>query len=261
MEEALQPLVSVIMPAYNCAGFIPAAVASVQAQTVNNWELIIVDDHSADGTLAVARSLAASDSRIRVLANEQNLGVSLTRNRAIEAAQGQFIACLDSDDLWLPQKLEVQISALTATGADLCYCSYAIIDREGKPCKADYIVPEQVDYEGLLRENVMQCSTMIMPARIAKKYLFSKEFYHEDYVLALSVLRDGGKAVGCTGVLSHYRHLENSRSANKLLAAKNRWLIYRDLLRLPLGKRLRVFGAYATAGLRKYASRPKEGAK
>ena len=261
MSEALQPVVSVIMPAYNCADFLPAAVASVRAQTVNNWELIIVDDHSGDDTLAVAQQLAASDSRIRVLANEQNLGVSLTRNRAIAEARGAFIACLDSDDLWLPQKLEIQISALATTGADLCYCSYAIIDREGKPCKADYIVPEQVDYEGLLGENVMQCSTMIMPAHIARKYPFTKEFYHEDYVLALSVLRDGGKAVGCARVLSHYRYLENSRSANKLRAAKNRWLIYRDLLRLPLGKRLRVFGIYATAGLRKYVSRPKEGTK
>lgn len=260
MGEGLQPAVSVIMPAYNCAAFLPAAVASVQAQTVNNWELIIVDDHSRDDTLALARQLAASDSRIRVLANEQNLGVSQTRNRAIGEARGTFIACLDSDDIWLPRKLELQLSLLAASGADLCYCSYSIIDQEGKPCKADYIVPEQVDYEGLLRENVMQCSTMVMPAHIARKYPFTREFYHEDYVLGLSVLRDGGKAVGCAQVLSHYRHLENSRSANKLLAAKNRWLIYRDLLHLPLGKRLGVFLAYATAGLRKYTSRPKEDA-
>lgn len=256
MPNESDPVVSVVMPAYNCREYIRQAVGSVLAQTFTRWELLIINDCATDGTLAVARELAEADPRIRVLSNEKNLGVARTRNRGIEAARGRYIAYLDSDDVWLPEKLEKQLALLRRTGAALCYCSYAIIDGEGKPCRADYIAPETVTYGELLKENVIQCSSMVLPAEVAKKYPFTPEFYHEDYVLSLSLLRDGYTAAGCAEVLSQYRHMEGSRSANKLLAAKNRWIIYRDHLHLPLGKRIGVFLAYVTAGLRKYTARP-----
>jgi len=257
MQKEFEPVVSVVMPAYNCRSYIRQAVESVMGQTFSDWELLIINDCATDDTLAVARELAAGDPRIRVLSNEKNLGVSKTRNRGIAEAKGKYIAYLDSDDVWLPEKLEKQLALMERTGATLCYCSYAIIDKDGNPSKADYISPETVTYEELLRENVIQCSSIVLPAEVARKYPFTSEFYHEDYVLSLSVLRDGYTAAGCTQVLSQYRHIEGSRSANKVQAAKNRWIIYRDHLHLPLGKRIGVFLSYVTAGLRKYTSKPK----
>ena len=104
--ETNKPLVSVIMPAYNAERFIEAAVRSVMAQTVTDWELLILDDGSKDNTAAVAAKMASEDDRIRFLPNEANMGVARTRNRGFELCRGRFVALLDSDDIWLPEKLE-----------------------------------------------------------------------------------------------------------------------------------------------------------
>ena len=190
------PLVSVIMPAYCAERFLQAAVDSVRQQTEQNWELLIVDDCSTDGTFHLAQQLAAADNRITALRNEQNMGVAATRNRGIALAKGAYIAYLDSDDLWLPQKLEQQLRLLQAKQADIAYCAYQIMEADGTP-RSIYHVPEQVDYEILLKENSMQCSAMLLRAQVAKAHPFRTDFFHEDYVLGLELLKAGCKAVGC----------------------------------------------------------------
>ena len=146
------PLVSVIMPAYNAAGFIAEAVRSVQKQTLSDWELLILDDGSADATPRILADLAAQDPRIRLLPNSKNLGAAATRNRGIDLAQGQYLAFLDSDDRWHPEKLQTQLQLLEKTGGDLCYCAYAIVGTQGASVRPDYAVPETVDFDRLLRE-------------------------------------------------------------------------------------------------------------
>lgn len=246
------PLVTVIMPAYNAERFLEEAVASVVNQTVTDWELLILEDCAKDGTLALAQALAARDSRITVLPNKENMGVARTRNRGFDLARGKYVALLDSDDVWHPEKLEKQIARLEETGADLSYTSYAIVDVEGNKCKADYLVPEVVTYKSQLTKNAIGCSTVMLRGTLLDQYRFATDYYHEDYVLWIQLLRDGHKAAGCREILTDWRYVENSRSFNKVKAAKNRWRIYRDYLKMPLHERLCAFAVYAVTSVIKY---------
>ena len=244
MEERIVPAVSVIMPVYNAGRFVEDAIRSVMHQTLVSWELIVIDDCSCDDSFLKAAQLAGGDPRIQLLRNPVNSGVSFTRNRGLELARGKYVAFLDSDDVWHPEKLERQLRKMEAVGAEIGYCSYAIIGEDGKKAKGDYLVPEQVVFEDLLKENCMQCSAMIIRSDVVKRFRFTSDFYHEDYVLGLEMLRHGYRAVACREILLNWRYLENSRSFNKWKAAKNRWKIYRDFLHLPLGKRIYVFLHY-----------------
>lgn len=252
LSEQTAPLVTVIMPAYRARNYIEAAVRSVMAQTLTDWELIVIDDCSGDETPELVRALEREDDRIRLVCNEQNMGVARTRNRGMDLARGKYIALLDSDDVWLPEKLERQLARMDREGADVCYCSYAIVDARGERCKPDYLVPPAVDFRGLLRENVIGCSTVVLNRRVLEDHRFLTDFYHEDYVLWVTLLREGFRAVGCTEPLVHWRFIENSRSYDKRRAAQNRWRIYRDYLHLSLGSSLAAFAAYGFASVKKY---------
>lgn len=246
------PLVSVIMPAYNASRFIEEAIQSVINQSEKNWELFVIDDCSTDDSFGLAQKLAANDSRIQVLRNDANSGVANTRNRGISLAKGKYIAFLDSDDIWHPEKLERQLTKIANSHAAVCYCSYQIIGATGEKVRADYLVPETAKFEDILKENYIQCSAMLIKAEIVKRHLFNIEFFHEDYILGLDILGSGETAVGCRELLLSWRYLENSRSFNKKKSAMNRWQIYRNYLRLPIYKTLYLFACYTAAGLRKY---------
>lgn len=247
------PTVSVIMPAYNAERFIEEAIRSVMAQTVTDWELLVLDDGSTDSTADIVTQLVAEDARIRYLPNEHNMGVARTRNRGFDLCNGKYVALIDSDDVWLPDKLARQITCLEENKADIVCCSYAIVDLDGKPVKPDYIVPEWIDLDCLLQENVIGCSTVVFISQILETHRFHVDYFHEDYVLWLQLLRDGYHVVGCKEILAKWRFLENSRSFNKWKSAKNRWLIYRNYLGLPFLPSIRYFVSYALAGLRKYS--------
>lgn len=128
------------MPAHNAEKYISDAISSVIAQSVTDWELLVIDDRSTDGTAAIARGFSNADSRIRVYSNDENIGVAATRNRGISLARGEWIAFLDSDDLWRPQKLARQLEKAASTGAELIYTSYSIFRDDPKNGSA-YIVP------------------------------------------------------------------------------------------------------------------------
>lgn len=244
------PLVTVIMPAYNAARFIDKAIESVVSQSLSDWELLVIDDCSTDDTYYLASQY--KDPRICVLRNEENSGVAKTRNRGIELAKGIHIAFLDSDDIWHPQKLQKQLEKMEAEKADLCYCAYEIIGLNGEKSRADYLVSETARFEDILKVNYIQCSAMLIRTQVVRKYMFNTDFFHEDYILGLDILRDGHKAVGCKELLLQWRYLENSRSFNKKKAARNRWRIYREYLHLPLHKAAFAFVHYTYAGFRKY---------
>ncbi len=246
------PLVSVIMPAYNSEKTIGASIRSVRAQSYENWELLVLDDGSKDGTVALVSALASEDGRIRLMKNPQNMGTARTRNRALKESRGAYIALLDSDDCWKPDKLEKQLEKMQETAADLSYTAYCIVNEAGQRTAEDYMVPEKVDYEALLCQNYIGCSTVMMTREMANNYEFSTEFYHEDYVLWLQMLQDGKKAVGLTEPLLDYCYRPDSRAGNKFASAKYRWRIYRSCLHLPLGKSLRYLTKYALAGVKKY---------
>jgi teichuronic acid biosynthesis glycosyltransferase TuaG len=247
-----QPLITVIMPVYNCECHIATAIRSVMAQTYSNWELLVLDDGCTDSTCEIVSDFARADDRIQLLRNEKNMGVARTRNRGFDLSHGEYVALLDSDDEWSPEKLQIQLDLMGRENADICYTAYAIVDESGAKVKNDYLVPERVTYDELLKENVIGCSTVMLASHILKKHRFVTDFYHEDYVLWLDLLRCGYKAVGCTKTLVKWRYLADSRSFDKRKSAKNRWDIYRKHLHLPLLKSMCVFLAYTTRGIRKY---------
>ncbi len=246
------PLVSVIMPAYNSERFIEAAIRSVIAQTVTDWELLVIDDGSNDSTCKIVERLAENDSRIVLIKNPENLGVAKTRNRGFDLCRGEYVALLDSDDVWYPNKLEEQLSIVSRDEADLSYCSYAIVDENGKKLKKDYKVPEKIDFDGLLKENVIGCSTVLFSRKILSKHRFETEYFHEDYVLWLDLLREGYLASGSSKTLVNWRYIKDSRSFNKRKSAGNRWRIYREHLGFPFFKSLKYFMFYAFASIKKY---------
>ena len=246
------PLISVIMPAYQAEAYIETAIRSVMAQTYPNWELLVLDDGSRDGTASIVQALASEDARVRYLPNPGNMGVAKTRNRGLDLAQGEYVALLDSDDLWLPEKLSCQLELLQREKADLVCCSYAIIDGQGSPIKRDCLVQPRIAYRQLLKENTIGCSTVLFTRQILQRYRFREDFYHEDYTLWLQLLRDGHTVVGCPEVLAQWRYIANSRSFNKVNGAKKRWQIYRSYLGLPLLPAMYYFACYTLAGLRKY---------
>jgi len=255
MMDKNAPLVSVIMPAYRAGKYIEAAVASLQAQTLTDWELLVIDDCSPDDTWQIICRLAADDSRIVPMQNAENLGAAGTRNRGLDLARGQYVALLDSDDLWHPNKLEKQLACMEEHRADLSYTGYRMIDELGKPVRGDYSVPETVTFSGLLRENVIGCSTVMMTGNVARAYRFRTDFFHEDYVLWLTMLKDGYRAAGITEPLTSWRYAQNSRSFDKWKSAKNRWKIYRHYLKLNIWESGKAFAGYALAGFKKYRKR------
>ncbi len=246
------PLVSVVMPTYNAEAYILSAVESVLNQTVTNIELIIIDDHSTDGTRELLQSAARKDPRVQVLQNEENIGAAQSRNRAFQAVRGQYVALLDSDDLWRPEKLERQLALARETDADIIYCSYEMIDEAGEKHWPDFIVPEQTNLKEMLSTSVISCSTALLKAELCRSYSFPKDVYHEDFAYWLLLLQQGFQARGVTEVLASYRVRENSRSSNKLRSACGRWSVYRNYLGLSMGQSLLAIEKYAVAGLRKY---------
>ncbi len=245
-------LISVVMPAYNAKEYINDAIKSVLEQTYSSLELIIVDDCSTDETLDIIRGFAETDKRVRFYENDKNIGVAMTRNRGMSHASGEWVAFIDADDMWYPEKLERQLSLALSETADVIYCSYALVRGVDGVFIKDYIVPRGTDYKEMLKENVMSASTVMLRREITEKYLFGDKFVHEDYVYWLSLVKSDFKCVGAADILSAYRVNRGSRSENKLRAAKNRWEIYRKSERLSLFKALAYFMIYAVRGIVKY---------
>lgn len=243
--------ISVIMPAYNCERFVKEAVESVLVQTYTNIELIIIDDCSTDRTYKILQDLAEVDGRIKLYKNEQNVGVARTRNFGIEHAKGRTIALLDSDDVWEPDKLELQYQ-LYQQGNRIVYCSYDFIDDQGQKIKKPFIVPKSTNFEKMLTNNVISCSTILAESNLLKGNRFSEQYYHEDYALWMRLIKIEKTAAGNTAVLAHYRLHDNSRSSKKTNAALQRWIVYREDLKLSIFKSICAFTGYAVKGLIKY---------
>lgn len=157
-------LVSIIMPTYNCGRFIRESIDSVLAQTYQVWELIIVDDCSADNTAQVVSQY--TDPRIHYLRNEQNMGAALTRNRALREAKGRYVAFLDSDDLWLPEKLEKQVAFMQQSGYSFTYHEYTEIDEASKPLGVYVSGQKKVDKWGMMSCCWPGCLSVMYDAQI-----------------------------------------------------------------------------------------------
>jgi teichuronic acid biosynthesis glycosyltransferase TuaG len=229
------PLVSIITPSWNVERLIGETIASVQAQTFADWELLIADDCSTDSTAAVIESHAASDPRIKLIRQPRNGGPALARQAAIEHAQGRFIAFLDSDDLWLPAKLERQIAFAREHRAALSFTAFRRINEDGSVTGRLISVPASLTYDQLLRNTAIATLTALVDRDIAGPIAMKNEGY-DDFCLWLSILKSGHVAYGLNEDLARYRVRGVSVSSRRMRAAGWVWYIYRNVERLSLVK-------------------------
>ena len=220
-------LVSIIMAAYNAEKTIELAIESVLNQTYSNFELLVINDCSKDGTAKLVEDFSAKDNRVRLISNEKNSGVSFTRKHGLEEANGSWIAILDSDDAWAPEKLEKQIELQNRTNADLLFTGSAFMDSEGRPIDWYLHAPAEATYRQLLKQNVLSNSSALVRKELYAKHYAVGDGMHEDFAIWLSILKDGKKSYGVDEPLLIYRIAKSSKSGNKIKAAKMNWNTYR----------------------------------
>ena len=222
-------LVSIITACYNSENYISETINSVLNQTYQNWELLIVDDCSTDSTRSLIKKFQNTEKRIKLFQLNENSGAAVARNKAIKEAKGAFIAFLDSDDIWLPKKLELQLEFMISNNYNLTHTSYELIDHQGNSLKKTIVPAKILGYKDMLYSNKIGCLTAIYnQSKIGKKYmpLLRKR---QDYALWLKILKTGEKAYGLAEVLSQYRNTENSISNNKLNLIKWNWKLLREV--------------------------------
>lgn len=224
----MKPVVSIITPVFNGAGVIWQAIESVQSQTFKDWEMIIVDDCSTDDTSAVVKQYAVSDSRIHLFSQVENGGPARARNSALRAATGRYIAFLDSDDLWLPRKLELQLAFMREKSAAITYTSYRRFTEDSEKPGHLISLSHSFDYRGLLKNTGIACLTVMVDQELTGSFEMPL-VRHEDYALWLGLLKRGFVAHGLQLDLARYRVAQVSVSGNKFKSASWVWNIYRNV--------------------------------
>lgn len=223
-------MVSVIMPAFNAAEYITETIFSVQRQTHEEWELLVVDDASTDNTSEVVTALQKEDERIKYYSLPANQGAGFARNIGIKAATGDFIAFLDADDLWKPEKLEKQLRLMQEEHVDVCYSSYELIDKEGRGLNKVIQAPGYLPFNKLKKANYIGNLTGIYNASTLGKIYCPLIRKRQDWGLWLLAVEKAGHARGIQESLALYRKRPNSISGNKLEMLQYNYRVYRKVL-------------------------------
>lgn len=210
-----QTLVSIITPNYNCKNFIAQTIESVLSQTYTNWEMLIVDDCSTDGSYEVALEYASSDKRIKVIRNEKNCGAAVSRNKAIEISNGEFIAFLDSDDLWVPEKLEKQLLFMRENNCDFSFCEYEHIDEDNNSLHKIANVTKHLTYKKMMLHCWPGCLTVMYNQSFTGKVFAEDIKKNNDHALFLRVLKKCHNAMGINEIMAQYRIRRGSISSKK----------------------------------------------
>ncbi|MFF0386215.1 glycosyltransferase family 2 protein [Streptomyces sp. NPDC004286] len=230
------PLVSVVMPVYNSADTLGAAVRSVLTQTHTDLELLVTDDKSSDGSLDLLMEFARQDERVLPRSAPEQGGAGRARNLAIERARGDYVAFLDSDDMWLPEKTERQLEFAAGGNAPLTFTSYYKMDADYDGESTEFrpngrVIParEHVDYRAMLVRDHIGALTAMYDRTILGTRLMPEMRKRQDYALWLSIMRDGADARGLREPLAVYRaHQAGSLSSNKLSLVQYNWELYRE---------------------------------
>jgi teichuronic acid biosynthesis glycosyltransferase TuaG len=245
-------LVSIITPAYKAAAYIDKAITSVLAQTYPDWEMIITDDCSPDETRGIVARYAALDERVKLVAQAVNRGPATARNASLERARGRYIAFLDSDDWWLPRKLERQLDFMSNSGSALTYTQFRRVDQNGNNEGRLVSMPDSLTYRKLLGNTAIATSTAIVDRVRTGEFRMAMTYY-DDFALWLKLLRAGHVARALHEDLMRYRVVEGSVSRGKLNSAKKVWVTYRDIEGMGLASSTMHFSFYAYNALLKYA--------
>ncbi|WP_085506203.1 glycosyltransferase family 2 protein [Thalassobacillus devorans] len=250
MQNEQTPLVSVITPAYNAERFIGETIQSVIDQTFTDWEMVIVDDRSQDRTVEIVEEYRRKDPRIRLVVLEENSGSAVARNTAIREAGGRYLAFLDSDDLWLPEKLERQLKFMQETGVAFSFTKYRRMLEDGTETNATTEAPATVHYDALMKRCVIGCLTVMLDTKRTGSVEMVNIRTRQDYALWLDLTRRGFLAYGIPEVLSKYRVVDNSISSNKWKAAKQNWRVFREVEKQSFPKSIWYFVHYAILSIR-----------
>ena len=241
-------MISIIVPVYNAADFIEKTIEMVQKQTYPDWELILVDDASKDKSCEVIERYLEShpDDRIRLIKKTQNEGAALTRNRGIREAKGRYIAFLDADDVWMPQKLQLQMEFMENTKAGFVFSAYEFGDEEAKGTGRIVHVPGTLTYKKALSRTVIFTTTVLLDTEIVdKELIYMPNVPSEDSATWWQILRAGHVARGMEQVVAIYRRPAKSLSSNKLKAIKRIWYLYRKVEKLSLPASCTAFVGWA----------------
>lgn len=245
------PFVSVITPAYNAERFIHETIDSVLRQTYTNWEMIIVDDRSTDRTVEIIKQYQKNDNRIRLIELKENSGSAVARNTAMDHAKGRYIAFLDSDDLWTPKKLALQLQFMQENDIAFSFTKYRRMLENGSETNGISAAPHQVGYDDLMKHCVIGCLTVMLDMdKIGNERMVNIRT-RQDYVYWLTLTKKGFTAYGLPEVLAKYRLVENSISSNKLKAAKKNWEVYYRIEKQGLLKSVWYFSNYAFINFKK----------
>jgi glycosyltransferase involved in cell wall biosynthesis len=228
------------------------SIDSVLKQTYKTWELLIIDDSSTDNSIEIIDDHLKHDPRIKLLKLSSNIGPAGARNKAIELAEGRFIAFLDSDDLWYPNKLEKQIQFMLKTGTALSYSAYQKIDSNDQIVGRVIMPPEVLTYKKMLTSCYIGNSTAVYDTSLLGKRFVPDIRTSEDHALWLSILREGYSARGILEPLMLYRLHKSALSRNKIRKAYYQWLVYRKIEKLHLMKCIYYMFNYSFFGLIKY---------
>jgi teichuronic acid biosynthesis glycosyltransferase TuaG len=245
------PLVSIITPSYNNSKFINKTIESVINQTYSNWEMIIVDDCSTDNSIQVIQKYLIKDERITLLVNKNNIGAAETRNKALRIAKGKYIAFLDSDDLWLPQKLEKQLNFMLENNIAFSFSNYEVIKSSGESINKVIRVPQKLSYNQYLCNTIIGCLTVIVDKSKTGYFEMPNIKSSHDMALWLLLMKRGYFAFGYNECLAKYRLVGTSNTAKKYKAAADVWRVYRKIEKLSLLKSAFCFVSYSFMAVKK----------
>jgi glycosyltransferase involved in cell wall biosynthesis len=243
-----KPQVSIIFPVYNGEKSLLKSINSVREQTYQDWELLVVDDASTDSSVERIKMISNYDNRIRLFKMQRNSGAAVARNTAIERAEGRFIAFLDCDDIWFPNKLEQQLSFMQQSKTAFSFTAYSRIHESGE-ILTTIGVPESLTYKDLLNTCYIGCLTVIYDTHYYGKRFMPLIRQGQDYALWLDLLRCNQEARGLNETLAIYQVRENSLSAKKIKGSTYIWYIYRNFEHFSFLKASYYFANYALRGI------------
>ena len=250
-------LVSIIIPVYNSSKYLEETIKSIGKQTYNNYEAIFIDDGSCDNSVEIIEKYKAQNSKIRLIKIEHK-GVSEARNIGIREAKGRFLTFLDSDDIWLENKLERQINYIKENDYAFVYCNFKYISDDGTRVSKEIKAGKKTDYNRALKDiRILTITAMIDLSKIPKELCYMPNVMNEDVATWWQILKNGYTAYGQNEVLVYYRKTKKSRSSKKYVTAYYRWKLYRKHEKLGIIKSLYCFIIYALNAVLKRTGRMK----
>lgn len=247
-QQYIDGLVSVIIPVYNANAYIEKTLRSVFAQTYKNIEIVLVDDRSEDNSAEIISGFMETHPEIVYELQKKNMGAGAARNKALQLAKGRYVAFLDSDDLWKPDKLEKQIKRMKEAKSPFSYTAIEMIDAEGKRIKGKRKIRESCDYRYLLHNTMIPTSSVVIDREVLGDFRMPLRRGGQDYATWLMLLRGGTIACGINEALVSYRVSSHSLSSDKRKSLRQVWEIQtqdENIHKIPVAFHLCCFAFHA----------------